>query len=121
VSCPSSHHRPRPRSLRRSPASLAPSLFVRRPSPLGALLTPSWPLGHTCCGASGLSQPSQGTHEHARCWWCSWAAARHRLPPRWPDSTSPSFSPYVVYICFKCFRRFICTLQLFHLDIAKVD
>jgi hypothetical protein len=25
--------------------------------------------------------------------------------------------PYVAYICFKCFRRFICVLQLFHLDV----
>jgi hypothetical protein len=29
--------------------------------------------------------------------------------------------PYVAYECFKCFKHFRCTLQLFHLDVAKVD
>jgi hypothetical protein len=29
--------------------------------------------------------------------------------------------PYVAYVCFNYFRRFICTLQLFHFDVAKVD
>jgi hypothetical protein len=29
--------------------------------------------------------------------------------------------PYVAYICFKCFRHFRCMLQLFHLDVTKVD
>jgi hypothetical protein len=34
----------------------------------------------------------------------------------------PAFSlPYVAYVCFKCFRHFICALQLFHLDVAKID
>ena len=28
---------------------------------------------------------------------------------------------HVASICFKCFRCFICILQVFHLDVAKVD
>jgi hypothetical protein len=28
---------------------------------------------------------------------------------------------YVAYVCFKCFRSFRCMLQLFHMDVAKVD
>jgi hypothetical protein len=28
---------------------------------------------------------------------------------------------YVAYVCFKYFKRFICMLQLFYLDVAKVD
>jgi hypothetical protein len=31
------------------------------------------------------------------------------------------FLPYVAYLYFKLFRRFRCMLQLFHLDVAKVD
>jgi hypothetical protein len=29
--------------------------------------------------------------------------------------------PYVAFVCFKCFRHFKCMLQLFHMDVAKVD
>jgi hypothetical protein len=28
---------------------------------------------------------------------------------------------HVVRVCFKCFRCFIWTLQVFHVDVAKVD
>jgi hypothetical protein len=49
----------RPRSMCcspmwQSPTSLAPLLFVRRPSSLGAPLTPPWLLRHMCRDASGL-------------------------------------------------------------------
>ena len=38
-----------------------------------------------------------------------------------PESTAPAPSPYVANICFKCFRCFGGVLQVFHMDVAKVD
>jgi hypothetical protein len=96
--------------------------LVVRPSPItvGAPLTPPWPLGHTCCGASGLPRPSQGptslggaSGAHA-----PWLAAGSH-PNGWNRLARPSLS-YVVYVCFKYFRRFRCMLQLFYFDVAKV-
>jgi hypothetical protein len=70
---PSLHHRPRhtPSHLRRSPASqspasLAPSPYVHRPSPLGVPLTPPWLMGRTCRGVSSGLPPS--SHGHSRAW-----------------------------------------------------
>jgi hypothetical protein len=62
---PIAGHAARPRSICRSPAlqspaSLAPSPFVRRLSLLGAPLTLPWPLGHMCRDALGLPRSSQG-------------------------------------------------------------
>jgi hypothetical protein len=50
---------------------------------------------------------------------------RRGLPPA-PTSTAQIDHlslrlPFVAYVCFKCFRHFKCLLQLFHLDVAKVD
>jgi hypothetical protein len=61
------------------------------PSSSRAPLTPPWPLGRTCSGTLGLPRPSQGTHEHGRCWWCLRAVARRRLLTRRPESTGPAF------------------------------
>jgi hypothetical protein len=53
-------------------------------------------------GVSGARTPRLATGSHPD--------GRNRL-------AQPSL-PYVVYVCLKCFR---CMLQLFHLDVAKVD
>jgi hypothetical protein len=48
--------------------------------------------------------------------------ACRRLRPRWPESTGPAFpSICVAYVCFECFKRFRCILQLCYLDVVKVD
>jgi hypothetical protein len=77
------------------PAPLAPSLPIRRPlPPSGAPLTPPWPLGHTCRGASGFPGRAKDTYKRggdgdggAR------ATSRCRIPPRRPESTKPQPSP----------------------------
>jgi hypothetical protein len=95
----------------------APLLFIRRQSPLGPPLTLLWPLGHTCCGASGLPRSSQG---HPRAWLVLVVLAASSYPDD-QNRLARSFLPYVAYVCFKLFRGFRCMLQLFHLDVAKVD
>ena len=38
------------------------------------------------------------------------------------ESTGPDLTlTYVAYVYFNCFRRFICMMQLFYFDVAKVD
>jgi hypothetical protein len=59
-----------------------------------------------------------GIHERNRYWWCSHAASSH------PDdhNQSASFSPpYVANVCFNYCRYFRGMLQVFCIDVAKVD
>jgi hypothetical protein len=81
-------------------ASLALSLFVRRPLSLGTPLTPPCLLGHTCRGASGLPRSSQ---RHPRAWPVLMVLARRGSPPAptptagidWPNLPSPMLHTYV--------------------------
>jgi len=43
-----------------------------------------------------------------------------RRPPRRRASIRPS-EAHIVRVCFKCFTSFIWMLQVFHLDVTKVD
>jgi hypothetical protein len=77
-----------------------------------------WRLGAGARGASGHPQPSQGAPtKRARCWWCSHDAGSH------PDDRNrpASFSPYIANVCFSCRRCFRGMLQVFRIDVAKVD
>jgi hypothetical protein len=73
----------------------------------------------TCGDALGRSRLSQG-HPQAQP-----DASGSRAPPAptpmagidWPRAPLPC----VVNVCLKCFRRFRGMLQLFHIDVAKVD
>jgi hypothetical protein len=67
--------------------------------------------GRTCWGASGRPRPSQG-HPRARP-----DASGAPTPTPGIDRPRPIL-PYVANICFKRFRGM---LQLFHMDVAKVD
>jgi hypothetical protein len=73
------------------------------------------------------AQPSQGWW-----WWCSRAAtctsagsARRPSLAAGSDLNNwnrpPLASPVLQSACFKCFRWFISILQVFHMDVAKVD
>jgi hypothetical protein len=51
-------------------------------------------------------------------------ARRDSLPALTPTAEIDQLDiplPYVAYVRFKYSRRFRCMLQLFHLDVAKVD
>jgi hypothetical protein len=60
----------------------------------------------------------RSTHERTRCRWCSHAAGSH------PDDRNrlASFSPpYIENICFNCCRCSRGMLQVFRIDVVKVD
>jgi hypothetical protein len=64
---------------------------------------------------------AKSTHECGRCWWGS-----RRGSPAVPTLMARIDWPhlplsYVAYVCFKYFRCFRLMLELFHLDVAKVD
>jgi hypothetical protein len=103
-----------------SPASLAPSSSVCRPSPSGAPLTPSWPAGaHMPWRLRSFPAESRG---HPRAWPVLLVLVHCGSPLAPIDSRNrPGRPPYIAYVCFKCFRCLICILQLFHLNVAKVD
>jgi hypothetical protein len=69
-----------------------------------------------------IPRPSQG---HPLAWMVLVVLARRISLPA-PTLTAgidrPGLPlPNVAYVCFKCFRRFKYMLQLFHLDVAKVN
>jgi hypothetical protein len=81
-------------------------------------------VGCTCQGALGCPRrPSQGA---PRAWQVVVVLGRHRAPLA-PNLTTgidrPWFLPpsYVANIYSNCFRYFRVILQLFHMDVAKVD
>jgi hypothetical protein len=99
-----------------SHAPLAPSSFVR-PHRCCALLPPPWPLGHTCCVASGLLWSSQG---HSRASPVLVVLMHHGsapVPTPRLESTGPDLPlPYVpLHVCLKfldvCCNYFILMLQ----------
>jgi hypothetical protein len=78
--------------------------------------------GCTCWGASGHSRPSQG-HPWVRPVLVVFARC---LSPPAPTSMARINRPrpplsYIANECFKCFRCFSGMLQIFHMDVAKVD
>jgi hypothetical protein len=97
-----------------SPAPLAPSSSVRRPSTSGAPCTElAMAFRAHVPGRlmSSLAEPR---------------VPAHRCSPSIPTPTTgidrPRPSPLLVAnVCFKCFRCFRGILQLLHMDLAKVD
>jgi hypothetical protein len=98
------------------------------------------PTRTTCSFASAarsslplLAHAARPGQAKGRCWWCCSGCARapplvlvllarYRIPPRRSVDSGPDLPlPYVANICFKCFRCFRGILQLFHMDVAKVD
>jgi hypothetical protein len=109
---------------------LAPSPFVRRPSPLGALLTSPWLLGARVVAPRVFPGRAKSTHERGQCWWCSRAAAHRRIPHRQLESTdlgllSPMLQMYVSSVldvsevCCNCYiwvmQKSIGMLHILHI------
>ena len=96
------------------------SLSSRRASPATSPThaLPPLPLpmetGHRCRGASCRLR-AKG---HPRACPVLVVLARRRLPPWWPESIGPSLISFVANLCFSCFRGM---LQVFNMNIAKVD
>jgi hypothetical protein len=109
--CPTSHQRLS--LLARSPTRCAPArvarsrAFGRATPPLLMLVVPS--------RASGRSPAESRAPMSA-------ARVGGARAPR-PESTdwSQPLLPYVANVCFKCFRYFRGMLQVFRMDVAKVD
>jgi hypothetical protein len=89
------------------------------PPPPSARAMPSRPIHHHGHWVHVLERLAKGTHERGRCWWFSHAPAWRQLPPRQPESTGLGlYHPYVANVNFKCFSGM---LQMFHMDVVKVD
>ena len=115
---PHAQRRPRRAPVRHTCA--ARSLAVR-PSPI-AIAHAADPC-HGRWGACAVAPQvflgrAKGTHEHGGYWWCSCAAGSD------PDRLNRSAQASPLLCCkvyFRCFSRFKGMLQLFLMDVAKVD
>jgi hypothetical protein len=78
-----------------------------------------WPLG-TYVGAPQVAPGrAKGTYERS---WLAGGACAPLAPISTPGIDRPRAPlPYVANVCFKCFKCFGGMLQVFHMDIVKVN
>jgi hypothetical protein len=124
MSCHSPHRQPRGAPSLPAPLTYVARSHTVRPSPIavGHAVDPAMRAGAhvpwhlrsspaeprapmSVAGASGARAPRLAARSH---------------PDGGTRLAGPSL-PYVAYVCFKCFRHFRCMLQIFHLDVVKVD
>jgi hypothetical protein len=117
-SCTTSLRRSLLSPARRAPTSGSRAAHSSRP-PLKRAAHLYW---CSCC--TPQVDPGRAKARHPRARPVLVGLACRRLPPAptpRPKSTGPSPLPYVVNVCFKCFRYFRGMLQVFHIDVTKVD
>jgi hypothetical protein len=117
-SCTTSLRRSLLSPARRAPTSGSRAAHSSRP-PLKRAAHLYW---CSCC--TPQVDPGRAKARHPRARPVLVGLACRRSPPAptpRPKSTGPSPLPYVVNVCFKCFRYFRGMLQVFHIDVTKVD
>jgi hypothetical protein len=99
---------------------VAPPRLLHNPAPLGCLVAAGhrhcpcrWRLGARAGASQVVPGRAKGTHERAQCWWCSRATALPLTLTLTVGINQPQYNE-----CFNCFR---CMLQVFCMDVAKID